>query len=1779
MKIRLSASLVGLTQLLCVSLVLAEPDETQQAWLNRVDIPAGWDVAERVAGEKPRHHIARLGHAYHLVAADSVTVRVPAGERMGVYRLDGRLDQQEFEFSWSNGSGLFASLNAISGGDEQSLIAAPPADGVTLVRIKRKQGSEGEVQLALFTSWEANRLLAVSYRELLAPLSRMPKWRVIDGPRKYDYWRGDLDTPLQIEIDGATRIKIDSRLLLPGKGGPSTDSYRIHAALDGEPWRVIDLVTLLDTTAAIAVDGLDRPVGRPAFAYLDIPSGHHRLELRVRRAVLVRLLERQQSDDYLYAGNRPVDYPETVGRHGKGTAGSQFWDQSGDGFDDWGFSTGPNAETYLKASRIAKDNSHRLGGIGAIRPLAAWAKRYPGQAQYRSLEVRRRLEHTFYRDLLPQQPIKKGEALFAWFLAPRLQERPGRVYFPETYARSLADGLAGGFFTTIPSQSNHAQEFLIPENFQPHQLRFSVDRSGLSVPESFFVQLDDADPVQFTVENRRALEVREFRPNTGAIALALLQHQHDAATATLSGTFASGRAAAPLVNAGFLELPLTGKTRRVKVWRSSAGGPPLRIALAYRSSSWYQMSESGYLDLLQEAGAAVVRDKFRAALAELDQRDAQPGASLKFAKQVVAADQRDTHRDLINQWEPLMRFLYSRYSPFKSGVVESATASGSQVFAPAQEAEKLVRQAERADQSGDWPAALEKWNQVRLVTNGALHATARAHQINALQRLGNYFLAKQLLRHDFLYAGQAKLRQQALEQLIGLTMQENDREAELTLRVVAAIRNSTAGNLRQLAESFRRTGRDRFSMITLLSTAPDQRPAATELEVAYALGWWQWFEQALRNSPSKELNAVWQGYRRQSNGDYHGALEHWEGAGQMAQNLSGQLVAGLDIRHGIESPDEGIRRQSILRWEEWQAAAPGPKVWTEIPQSVTSHAGTRSVHAVALGLFSDRFMATSAEPVTVSVYGPMTLRFGVRPLHDSVTAPPVNDWISIVTDGDEHRYPIIDNRVSAGLRLVSDSGHFPGRRVEFAVRVPAGYHELQLRSQRTDVLVGVEVLRPRLPLAVLPPLNPYTVRSALAGAPFSRSPLAKSRDRQSVPVRVAGQYGESFTLALFPFLADRPVSSALTDTQIQQLRALGSDRSKSGTAASPASQSPSLLDQLTEQLWEAENTPDRHLAALTRAEALAEGHLHQPGVEPVLRRLRREASWSLVRSTQQSAGLRRIDFIGWHPEAPETRTRKAIMGLTTDDAQVISGTGTRVLSMYNLSPVELVVELSMHDVAYQPVQAMRVFLAWDDLPERVIRLSAKETRTTLSEKVGVGNHVLRIRLAEPGPNQFLRVRFTERRGETSAVASAPVARSYKVATKEQPLVLLQKGPTRLRIDEWRDGYTRVTYRTLGPGWQEVTIPVEPGREEALLRVFRRTLEPGRPVAFSPIAEASVEPVADPEWALADVSAASFNPPRLAPLTDELLDGTWSLLGGWVSRRIVDDEPVESFGTEKFITVGGAYRKFDARRSSYYYADSRLRLREQGNPTFATRGSVTIRRATWPLELDVGGSLFLQNVDASGRIESAATARARLSRVYRVNEKLSHRPSVSFFQRWLSMDELAVAGAEKVDQDIFTRYKNDHQRGVRIGDRIQHRPWLDTVLFAGAYVASNEDLNVFDPDHLGMNVGVRQLIRDVDLGIRYNRFEYFKDRDRNRASTVQRFRLDLGYTRWFDSRRGLRGDLSVEYDQSSGDYSVFLSFSLNRSKGRYFRDFRSSELDFLWLRERRLLEQQAQSRME
>jgi hypothetical protein len=172
-------------------------------------------------------------------------------------------------------------------------------------------------------------------------------------------------------------------------------------------------------------------------------------------------------------------------------------------------------------------------------------------------------------------------------------------------------------------------------------------------------------------------------------------------------------------------------------------------------------------------------------------------------------------------------------------------------------------------------------------------------------------------------------------------------------------------------------------------------------------------------------------------------------------------------------------------------------------------------------------------------------------------------------------------------------------------------------------------------------------------------------------------------------------------------------------------------------------------------------------------------------------------------------------------------------------------------------------------------------------------------------------------------------------------------------------------------------------------------------------------------------------------------------------------------------------------------------------------------------------------------------------------------------RYLSLSDYADYEPERVDQDVFTPYKDDHRRGLSLGDVLYHRPWQDTLWSAGARLQTNEDLNPLSPDHVNLRVGWNQFLGSMRVAGRYQHRWFFDDEDRSETRDKKRLSLGANWELWRNPSDRLELAFFLARDLDDEENTWALRFSWLTSNGRGYRDFRPREETFLNLRARRI----------
>jgi hypothetical protein len=1233
---------------------------------------------------------------------------------------------------------------------------------------------------------------------------------------------------------------------------------------------------------------------------------------------------------------------------------------------------------------------------------------------------------------------------------------------------------------------------------------------------------------------------------------------------TLGGPFSAHHPPAQFLRTAHTSLPLPADVQHVKVWQTDNRTEVVAVALQYRVSKPFRLSERDYLDALQHLGSPSARNALL-----LEQLIALEHAPPTFDTHI------DTQRaaiEVVNQWQPLMQLLRARYQRF----VRALTPPSPQPSEPPRpDVEQLRTQAKDAETTGDWLNALEAWAPIANTSHGAHRREAHMGQVKALEHLGRSAIADRLLRGMMLFDTDVLLRLQAFNRLLATYRQTENTEALGTLFAVAAIRQHHPDALQMLITQLVADGHEQYALQLGLALPASQRPLTPLLQSAWHLGWWQAFDDLLQQLGTPEERHYWLGYRAVHQADYDTAQHHFLQAGKQGQALAEAIAQAQRIHAELRSQEVEKQEAAVLHWEAWQASHPGPQTWTREPQLVVDYAGAMRLYYPALDLDSQWYRSDTDRPVQLSFLGPLRLRLNARPLHPnaaaSMFAAPLDGWIKIDRDAQPHWIPMMSNHPTRDLTGLDNTQWQPGQLITEELDFGPGLHTVTITGQTIPLLIQTEVQRPALPLGILPPLTPLTLHAML--------------HLQPDPLSANMHHGQNCTACLY--LTDVPQSSRLALVPVQHHTSSEPNqylpealinlqnrlrvRRPSAYDVQPSRMQEdkfSLRQHMTQLLWQAEHQPERYEEALSTAQSLLEAH-PDPQLFSLFAHMARRSQWQLMATVQQSAGVHYIEHHGWHPESPLLRANKALLRPVGPNEHIVTGQRRLLLALNNLKTAEFDVLLEANELPYAPRMPMTAVYQIDEQPPGQIQLIPGERGRTVHLVIPEGHHALRIYIQEPVVNQFLRLSIIEQRQPSAQPLQHTFERAYHVATHAEPVEVLVAGPSWLRIDRWHTAGARTHYQTVAPGWQTLKFYPEPGQREALLRLYQRIPAPeteplqSRPPLYEP------EVVSTPLVHLTPrTRGALVELHDVYPLSGQE-DGTWTFGTQLVSRHNTQED-VSLSEAERFVALNFTHRYFDAFRELYFETEATGRGRTDGGPTLGLQHLLAYRPARRNFALRVSGAGFVQLPTQGTDLAGSAIVRLSASHGFALGSEAAHLPTISLFARLLSLDKSQARTSQgRIDLDVFSTYKADHRMGLSLADTFTYQPWLDTIWSGELNVVTNEDFNPLQPDHLTLQLEWKQLLGPLQLHSAY-RFGYFlADEDRSQAIDRHTLILEVYWEHWRPSRQRFEVQLQMRYDVQSADLGVLLDFSWHTGAGRAYRDFRPGVMNFRRLRQYRI----------
>ncbi|MEN8216827.1 MAG: hypothetical protein ABFS56_10725 [Pseudomonadota bacterium] len=1735
---------------------LSQPIEVPLHWENIKGIPL-W-----VRGKAPESNADWGMHQVRLNHEQSVTVQLMPGKWLRLHNPDEAFANNAFEISMSTGTGLYAYLPVHIVEQGHSILILPDPTLPRLVRIKRGKQQKQAQTFALFSS---------RYKPVISPKTVIPvqtdKQSLLLMPQRIfkDFWFIQAGSkPLEVKLQGPTRITLESRLIYPPTESALAQDYQISAQLDkkSDLIQMLEFETGAETEQQLTIDGKAAVLGSLQVGYLDIPKGEHSLRLTSSANLYIRLL-REQSFDYLFPDlNRPdpdnkPELPEWIKR-----ASWQLTEKELSVL----VSKRPNTMKEIEkiALRIAQDNSRREGGLLGAMIMREAFRRYPSESKIRKLANSFLGKHSFYRDLLPWKTAPSLARFIPYQLRP--PEQPNLpLIVAEQHQETYLKRIPKAYFAplSIKKGCTAQQLYKLPRRTVPSLLRIVVkEPNRLQKPQILWVQFDNSPPMMMEVIPQHIeLHKKFYRFNQGEAGLSMLALDHGTEASTLGGPFASRHSPASLINAGYFILDLPSKVRQIKVWQPSCGTESLQIALQYRAAKAFRLDESEYESITSQF--------------KTDQHFFQYFVkSLRYAElpKSCRSEQRKTQACYLhNHWLPLFRFLGARKKHFRVAI--SPRNREKLQLLSSQELDNLLQQAQKAQAEKRWLVALEFWSRIAQGTRGKSQREAELARIKTLEQLGELFLAKRLLQELYLDSPDPLLSQQAFRILLS---REQNPFAKIPPLATEVLRNPTPAILTQLAHVLVENRYYDYAFMIGMALPSASRPHALMLELSYRFGWWHSFEQLLPRV-SKEKQRLWQGYRAQKQGDYAGALDFWRDAGAEGRELANALQKGLQIRQQLQHSSQFKQQKAaIAAWERWQAAHPGPREWKSATTLVKDYARSQFIYGIEQDLFFNVFINQINRPVKLQIPGPMRVRLQFRTLHEPNNNQPLDAWVHVkeISNPSAPKLHIVRlNNIlpSDGLRIVGEAqklGHQTTHEFEFG----PGLHEVEVSAVNLPIAIKVQAEKPRLPLAVLPPINGETLVAALKNdKPVPKNSIEKCGCLNCVLLipRCIAIHSGPRSLKSF---GDKPIiqkhlhqwrlKGQIDNTAEAQIAQYIAAKNYTAALAMPFKD---ILKRMTLLLWIAEQQPAQ--ALVVEAESLFKRYPQIPQLRSLWAALRANTQWKSLQTIESSAGIHFVEMQGWQPESSSMRIRKALLKNVTEAEQIITGYNPMALSMLNLSATTLKLTLRMDDViSFKPIP-MSVLYWLDNEPQRRLRLTPMQASQTIEVRVPEGEHILYVAIEKPVANQFLRIRVKE-----SAPLFQKYERSYHVSTPEEPMIVNVQGPNWLRINEWHPTHIDTRFKQVGKGWHRLTFPPAKGQTMALLRLQEMVpkdekqkevqLRQLRIVAES-LPEQHVYVYEETKPTIKGDFPLRLDMRDGIPLSEQRKDSR-SFTASLRRRQNVEEDDIQF---QDFFEISTTYRSFDEVSRDYLKSKWLVRFNEEGDITLGARRDLHYKQAEGrPFAMRLSGSIYAQQV-WGGNLEWHGLVKGSLSQYWRINLKSYHVPSFSVFGRWLSLNETPDEFADRLDNDVYSDYKADHRFGIALADSFIYEPWRDTRWVGRVRLNSNE--KIYKPDYLRLKAEWQQLLGEAQLNLGYRFYHYWSDDDRKLSVNRHWLSLDLSWDIWRENLSRWEWGVKLEQDLDNNELQGMLYLSWHNSHGRGYQDFLPGEVDFLKLRKERL----------
>ncbi|WP_417315892.1 hypothetical protein [Cycloclasticus pugetii] len=868
-----------------------------------------------------------------------------------------------------------------------------------------------------------------------------------------------------------------------------------------------------------------------------------------------------------------------------------------------------------------------------------------------------------------------------------------------------------------------------------------------------------------------------------------------------------------------------------------------------------------------------------------------------------------------------------------------------------------------------------------------------------------------------------------------------------------------------------------------------------------------------------------------------------------------------------------IRSALISKWNrtfqtfaqalpEWRQLYTGNRQWREWPLAYDNPVQRETLFNPQLNRHYQRLKVTSAQPVALSIKGPAKLRISLNLLHAKRSSR-LDDMIEVTHNGKTYRLPFLDSAVYNTHRLLSDDALWPGNLMPVLLELGPGNHRLSLRPTDHPILAHWEIAVPELA-----PSHPVLQQHM--------DPAQCAKDRRQfqteVEQRLGGETGTVTTLPLqytpasWQLEKERALLLEPLDCPIESQKSTHHSSAGELLSIEPApiaenngrgySSATSVAQRLS-VILDTENFSSRP-ALVAEANWLGHGYPEDERIQSLLARINEQQAWAQEEIIISSAGFQRFDSTGWAPESDFLEARSELLGVRQQtDEFLVFGQASEGIIVNNSEPQRYSLRLRLAKPGYQIAPPTSLQLLVDGELSRRVTLSQEEPVATINFSIAEGQHRISLRLSNPTSRHWVlaRLRFRPDNNDNLnwKTAVPENRRYYHRVTRETPFTAYIDQPSWLRIETYdgREWQTRFRYQAQKG---EITLR-RADLQGPYVRLFSLRHQPGRK-ALSRIEMTPELTVTEPvnSYELTSTPSFALLADRLAPRPEDA--GTH---GGFASLQRRPDFETTGGEREQFFETGYRYRYLQENANVFWQSEVFGRAHDSDRiGVLGGRQWISWHpdRRNWRAGFYANGLWQFSGTD--DQQAGSLLVEGRLDGRMPLGATFLWQHDVEGFARWLSEND---GEGQAWDNDVFSRYKDDHRYGINWEESLIYQPYEDARSSISIGLRTNEDLNPFRPDRFLARLGWQQYFTGTRFEVSLENRWLQADRDRQSARTQTLLDLSATWHGWQAAGKRWEFRAGLGYDLDDEQMSASLSVSLDLPGARRLRDFRPEQFVF------------------